>query len=195
VSDLKNPLLRAAVDQIESQLTPEIRDAYLRVVVAGTQAGLDKGPDGILASLKLSKDPISDAAKGAVNLALMLRKHAEDLARQRGNNLDVMPLNAMVLAAYTLMFTALDYIDRIKLVAVGKPELDRAAHVFTNTLYAGLGITPKMLVQATQRAHAAVQNPAIQAKMNLKAGVTSHPNVPPPPPPGARTPLMGMPAA
>ena len=176
MSELSNPLLQQTEDQVERGLTAENRQNYMKVVVAGLHVALDKGPDGLLAGLAQSEDPIADAAKGAVSLVIILRKQAHG----------VMPLKAMVPAAMTLMLKALDFADRSKIVKVGQEELVRATHIFTDTMFARLGITKAGLANAAQRVHAITQDPQAMAAINLKAGLTRHPNAatPTPLPPG-----------
>ena len=169
MTELNNPLLQQAETQVESQLTPDNRANYLKIVVAGLHAALNGGPNGILASLKQSQDPISDAAKGAVSLTLILRKEA------RG----VMPLKAMVPAAMTLMLKALDFADRAGIVKIGQPELVRATHIFTDFLFDRMGITKQGLANAAQKVHALTQDPAAMAKINVKAGLAPHPGAAP----------------
>lgn len=163
--ELSNPLLQQAEKQVESQLTPENQANYMKIVVAGMHVGLDKGPDGILAQLRQSADPISDAAKGAVSVVLILRRQA------RG----VMPWKAAVPAAMTLMLKALDFVDRAKIAAVGEPELVRATHIFTDTMFARAGITKAGIANAAQKVHALTQDPTAMEKINLKAGTVRHP--------------------
>jgi hypothetical protein len=176
-TELSNSLLQQAEDKVESGLTPENRANYMKIVVAGMHVALDKGPQGLLAGLAKSQDPISDAAKGAVSLVLILRQQA------RG----VMPLKAMVPAAMTLMLKALDFADRSKIVRVGNAELVRATHIFTDTMFARMGITKQGLANAASKVHAITQDPQAMAAINLKAGLTRHPDaaVPTPLPGGA----------
>jgi hypothetical protein len=175
-TELSNPLLEQTEQKIESALTPENRANYLKVVVAGMHIALDKGPDGIMASLAKSKDPIADAAKGAVGLALIMRKEA------RG----VMPLKALVPAAMTLLLKALDFADRSGIVKIGQPELVRATHIFTDTIFARFGISKAGLANAAQKVHALTQDPQAMTQMKLKAGLLRHPDAatPTPLPPG-----------
>lgn len=175
-SGLSNPLLQQVEDKVEGGLTPENRQNYMKIVVAGMHAALDKGPNGLLAGLGNSKDPIADAAKGAVSLVIILRQQAHG----------VMPLKAAVPAAMTLMLKALDFIDRSKIAKVGQPELVRATHIFTDTIFARFGITKAGLANAATKIHAITQDPASVEKLNLKAGVTRHPMAatPTPLPPG-----------
>lgn len=161
MSQMSNPLLQQAEDKVESQLVPETRENYMKIVVAGMHAAIDKGPDGILASLRESKDPISDAAKGAVSLCLVLRKEAHG----------IMPLKAMVPAAMTLMLKALDFADRAGIVKVGDRELVRATHIFTDEIFARSGITRQGLANAAGKVHSLTQDPAAMAKINAKAGM------------------------
>jgi hypothetical protein len=169
VSDLKNPLLARAEDQIESQLAPENRANYLKIVVAGMHAGLEGGPNSILASLKTAKDPLTAAAQGAVSLVFILRKQAKG----------VMPAKAMVPASFTLMLGALDFLDRTGIMKIGNPELVQATHIWTNFIMKLSKITPQVLAQMTQRVHGITKDPAAMHKVNLKAGIASHTDVPP----------------
>lgn len=179
--ELSNPLLQAAESKVESGLTPETRQNYLKITVAGMHAALSGGPDSIMATLRKSADPVADCAKGAISLVLILRRQSHG----------IMPLKAMVPAAMTLMLKALDFADRSKIAKVGQPELVRATHVFVDTMFARFGITKQGLAQAGQKVYALTQNPAAMDKINMKAGVTAHPGATPPPPaPGASGGLM-----
>src|SRR5579863_6756981 len=73
-STLHNPLLAAAEQKLEAGLSPDNRENYMKVVVAGMAGALAKGPDGILAKLLKNPDPIKAAAQGAVALVLILRR-------------------------------------------------------------------------------------------------------------------------
>lgn len=165
-SALNNPLLNAADQKIESQIVdPATQANYNKIVVAGMHVALAKGPDGLLASLQHSQDPISDCAKAAVALVLILRKDAKG----------VMPLKAMVPAAMSLMLKALDFADRSGIAKVGTAELDRATTIFTNTIFARLHITPQMLQHAGMKVHAITQDPTAMEAVNRKAGIVKHP--------------------
>ena len=176
VGEMSNQLLQQTENKVESGLTPENRANYIKIVVAGMHVGLDKGPQGLLGSLQNSKDPIGDAAKGAVSLVIILRQQAKG----------VMPLKAMVPAAMTLMLKALDFVDRSKIAQVGTPELVRATKIFTDTMFARMGISKQGLQNATNKVHQITQDPDAMAKINLKAGFTRHPMAATP------TPLPGL---
>jgi hypothetical protein len=174
---MSDPVLQASEDKIEGGLTDANKPNYQKIVVAGMAAGLARGPDGILASLLKSPDPVRDAARGAVALVLILRRDAHG----------VMPLKAMIPAAMTLMLRALDFVNRAGKVKVGTPELVRAIHIFTNEMFGKFGITPAMLHSATQRVHDIMQDPNSMAAINLKMGITQHPGAANPTPiPGAQ---------
>lgn len=162
-SQISNPLLQSAENALEAKLTPENRDDYNKVVVAGLHIALANGVNGFMAKLAHSADPIGDAAKGAVALTLIMRKDAKG----------VMPMQAGIPAAYTLMLHALDFIDRTGVVPIAEPELVRATTQFSNQLFHKLGITPQMLTSATQRVHQITQDPDAMSKINLKAGLTT----------------------
>ncbi len=109
---------------------------------------------------------MGDAAKGAVALVLILRREAKG----------VMPLQAMIPAAMTLMLHALDLVNRAGLAKVGAQELDRATTIFANTIFHSAGITAPMLAHATQRVNEITQDPAQLQKLQLKAGMVKHPD-------------------
>jgi len=173
---MNNPLLAATEQNVEAGLDPQTAQNVMKITVAGMHAALDKGPDGILAQLKNSQDPITDAAKGAVSLVVILRKQAQG----------VMPLKAMVPAAMILMLKALDFVDRAGIAKVGQPELVRATHIFTDFLFARMGITKQGLANAAQRVHDLTNDPTAMLQIKMKAGVVRHPMAPTP------TPLPGM---
>jgi hypothetical protein len=165
-SVLENPLLKQMENALEAKLTPENRADYNKIVVAGLHIVLDRGPDGFMAKLLHRPDPIGDCAKGAVALMLIMQKQS------RG----VMPEQAGIPAAITLMLHGLDFIDHAGVVKIAEPELDRATTQFMNQLLFKLGISPEMLQHATQRVHQLVQDPDAMARINLKAGLTRHPD-------------------
>ena len=166
VAPLDNQVLQAAEQKIESQLLPANRADYLKIVVAGMKLALDKGPDGILAKLRQSKDPVNDCAKGAVNLACLLFKQSRS----------TMPIQALVPAAMTLMLHALDFVDKTGIMKIGTPELVEATHTFTNIMFRNLGIDANMLTKAHESALSAVKDPAYLEAMKQKAGLVKSPN-------------------
>ena len=158
-------ILVAAEEKIESQLAPEARDNYLKIVIAGMKAALDDGQNSFLAGLKTSKDPVADCAKGALSLVLILKHQAKG----------VMPENAMIPAASTLMIKALSFADRMGVVKVGNPELVRATHIFTNEILRGMKMTPQKLSHALTKTHALMQDPIAMEQMKRAAGTVQHP--------------------
>ena len=158
ISPLKNPMLQQAETQLEGQLTPDNQADYHKIVTAGMAVALDKGPNGILASLAKSKDPVGDCARGAANLVMLMRKDAKG----------VMPFKAMVPAGTTLMIKALDFVQEIGLKQIDSSDLVYATKVFTGMLFHILGITQPMLDHAAGKIGSLVQDPAMIAKMNAK---------------------------
>lgn len=162
---LSNPLLQQAEAKIESNLTPENRANYMKIVVSGLSIALQGGPDGPMAKLRNVPDPIGACAKGAVALVLIMRKQS------RG----VMPMKAMIPAGMTLMFHALDFIDRARIAKVAEPEIDRASTTFVNFLFHKLGIGPGMLQQMAGKVHGLMSDPASMQAIQMKAGLLRHP--------------------
>lgn len=167
---IQNNVLQAAEQKIESQLTPANRADYLKIVTAGMKIALQGGPKSILAALSNSKTPLQDCVHGAINLCGLMWKQS------RGT----MPIKAMVPAAMTLLIQALDFADKSGIVKIGAPELVQATHMFTDVLFAKLGISKAMLHTAAGKVHGLIQDPAQLAKLNLAAGVTKDPRAPQP---------------
>lgn len=177
---LSNPLLRQVEQRIETNLAPDLREAYLRTVTAGLHIA-----KGFLARLDHSQDPVGDCGRNAAALALIERRES------RG----VLPLKAAIPAGLTLMLHGLDFIDRANIAKVAEPEVDRATTAFANFLFHKLGITGPMLQQYAGRVHQITQDPQQMAAINLKAGLTKHPMAATPTLPGMGMPGAGMPGA
>lgn len=147
---IQNELLRQAEAKVEESVGQgQARADYLKTVVAGMRIALHGGPQGMLARLNGRPDPVHDCAVGAVKLMQTMRHLATGK----------MPLRTQVSAATTLMFQALDFCDHTGIVKVGKPELDRAMHIFTNAIFPALGITRPMLNHVAGLVHGVTQNP------------------------------------
>ncbi len=162
---LNNKFLKAAEDELERRLTPDTKPDYMKIVVAGMRVALDKGPQGILATLQHSRDPVQDAAVGAINLVMLLRKQS------RGT----MPPKAIPPAAMTLMLQALDFVDKMRIKRIGPPDLDRATHIFANHLFTLFHITPAMLQGLAVKVHGVTRDPTQMEMIARKAGVVKDP--------------------
>lgn len=162
---LNNKVLEAAERKVEAGLTPDNRDDYQKIVVAGLHVALDKGPNGIMASLRHSKDPVTESAVGAINLVMLMRRQS------RGT----MPAKAIPPAAMTLMLQALDFVDKARIKKIGAKDLDRATHIFTNHIFTVFGITPAMLNKLAVRAHGISQDPTQMEMLARRAGVVKDP--------------------
>lgn len=171
-TNLRDPVLQQAEEKIEAQLDPALQESYMKIVVAGMHVAVDKGENGILAAIRLSKDPLMDAAKGAIGLVLLMRKQAKG----------IMPIKAMIPAAMTLMLKALDFANASGVIKVGAPELDTATRNFANQMIKAIGLTPAQIKTALGKVHAISNDPAAVEKMKLASGMTRHPNAPTPTP-------------
>lgn len=168
-------LIAAAEQKVESQLMPDTRESYLKIVVAGMRAGLENGPNSILAGLTKSKDPVADCAKGAIGLVLILKHQAKG----------IMPVKAMVPAGMTLMLKALAFADKTGVISVGADELSRATIIFKDTFLSKLGVTPQMLQHATSKLHGITQDPVAMEQIKRSSGFARHPDA------SQATPLLG----
>lgn len=162
---LNNKLLQATEKRIEDGLTPDNRDDYFKIVVAGLRVALDQGESGIMASLKRSRDPVHDAAVGAVNLVLLMRQQS------RGT----MPPKALVPAAMTIMLQALDFCEKARITKITPKKLDRATIIFRNQMLGSFHVTPASLRDAGAKVHAIMQDPAKMDILARKVGVVKDP--------------------
>ena len=160
------PILQRAEEKVESQLLPDVRESYLKIVVAGMKAGMANGPESILAKLRDSKDPVADCAKGAIGLVFILKQQAKG----------IMPEKAMVPAASTLMFKALAFAEQMGLIKVGNEELARAMEIFAGTFLEKVGVTPQMMKHAVGKVQTMTQDPVAMEMMKRKAGFVKHPD-------------------
>lgn len=161
----KNKLLTGSAAQIEAQIAPEFRDAYDKIVVSGMRVALNKGLEGMLGGLEKRGDPIRDAAQGAVNLVFMLRMQATGR----------MPEQAMVPASYTLMLQALAFIEEAGIATIGTEQLNKASHVWTNTIYARSRISPKMYERMASEVYTIMSDPTKMEQLNLVTGYVRDP--------------------
>lgn len=157
--EINNPLLRQVEAKIEAAVGKgDARADYLKVVVAGMRAALSGGPNGILAKLDNEADPVKACAIGAVNLVQYLRQVS------RGT----MPSRAIVPAAATLMLQGLDFADQAGIAKVDKGELDRATHIFANTMFRTFGITMPMLDKLAGAVEGLSKDPGKMAVLQRK---------------------------
>lgn len=159
------PVLAQVEAKVESQLLPDNKEDYLKVVTTGMRTAMAKGPEGYLGKLKESKQPVRDIAVGAVNLALLMRVHSRY----------TMPVKAMVPAALTLMLHGLDVANRLGLVKVDQNVVNTATHIFTEYLLRSQGLTPQMISHAAQVVHGITQDPNKMDVIARRTGVVRHP--------------------
>lgn len=164
---LNNKILQSAEAELESKLLPDVKDDYMRIVVAGMRAALHGGAGGslLVERLQRSKDPLTDIAKGAVNLVVALSHQSQG----------VMPMKAMVPASMTLMLQALDFADKAKVITVGAAELVKATHIWSNRVMTVFHITPAMVNKAADMAHGVMKDPTQMEAINRRAGVVKDP--------------------
>jgi len=173
-----NTLIKQAEEKIEQGLKEGVREPYMKIVVAGMKVMLKGGPDGLLAKLKGSQDPISDCVKGALGLVEMLRRSAKG----------AMPADAMIPATMTLALQGLDFAEKLGLLKVGKAELDQATQLFVETVLPHMGITPQKMQQMTDQVHGVMQDPEKMSQLQRPQPPSQlRPAAPavPTPPPGA----------
>lgn len=162
---MNNSVLRVAESKIENNLTGATKAAYQKIVVAGMKAAQKDGAQSLLAQLRQSKDPVTDAGKGAASLMFVLRK----------NSRDTMPINAMVPAGATLMLVALDFLDKTGTIKIGKPEITTASKAYTDTIFKGLGVSPQMLIKGHESVDKVTKDPTAMEMMRRKAGLVKAP--------------------
>jgi len=152
---MQNTILKQAEAKIESQMRPDVRDNYMRIVVAGMKLALDKGPQGIMAGIKTSQNPLADIVKGAIGIVGTLRHAAKG----------TMPVTAMVPAGFTLMLHGLDFAEKVGVLQVTNAVLDQATQAYAEAVLAAMKISPAMVQSLTQKVHGVMQDPAKMAHL------------------------------
>jgi len=178
----ENSLIKQAEQKIEQGLKSGVHDPYMKIVISGMKVLLKDGPDGLMAQIKTSQDPLSDIVKGVIGLIGTLRRAA------KGN----MPTDAMVAAGMTLVLQGLDFADRTGVLKVGAAEIDQATQMYIETLLPLLGISQEKLARMTEQVHGVTQDPD-KMQMIQRAGTASaQPPNPNPPPAAQPTPPPGV---
>lgn len=180
-----NALIKQAEMQIEKQLPPNVKEDYMKIVVSGMRVAMNNGANSILASLKQSKDPVTDVVKGAIAIVGLMRKESKG----------EMPMNALVPAAMTLVLHGLDAAERLGSLKVGKEELDRATELFADTFLPLVGVTKDRLGKLTEKVHGAINDPAQlaqlrQAQASKDAAPVAPPTAAPAPPIGGQNAII-----
>jgi hypothetical protein len=160
-----NQLLEAIEAKIEQGLTPQTRNDYDKIVLAGMRLALQDGENSILAALRRSSDPIASCAKGAVNLVVLMSHQSQGK----------MPEKAMVPAAMTLMLNALRFADKAGIVAVGVPEVDRATRIFVDEIFRAFRITRPMLNAMANKVQKITDDPAAMERIKRSVGAVRDP--------------------
>lgn len=165
INNVQNNILSQAQQTLESKLTAPVKANYDKIVVAGMKVALNRGPDGILASLKNSQDPIRDCVLGAINIVGLLGMQS------RGT----MPIKAAVPACMSLIIHALDFADKAGIVKVGPQELAQAGHLFGNLITKRFGISPDMIKTAAGNIEKVARDPVNMERMRRHAGFVKGP--------------------
>lgn len=165
INGKNNKLLQGAEQAVAAKLLAQTRADYEKIVVAGMKASLNGGPDSMLAKLADSQDVVKDCAAGAISLVMLLASHAKG----------VPPIQAMVPAAATLMFQALDFAEKAKLVTVDMASIDRGQKIQANAwLHLG-NITPDTLTKMAEKTHGIMTDPTQMEMVAREGGVVKDP--------------------
>jgi hypothetical protein len=172
VESFRNPLLQQVENQIVQNLDQRWRTSYFQIVNFAMKVGMHGGRQSPVAGLKQSRDPIADAANGAIALVLTLRREAN------GN----MPVQAMIPAATTLMLKALEFVEVTRHIPIDENQLVRAAHIYSDTMLRVFHVDKRFLAHYGQQLHGLTQDPAAMELINRKAGFVRHPDASEPTP-------------
>ena len=151
---LKNPLLKQAQTKIESGV--QDRDAYNRIVQAGTKVIYDKATFAELAKeIRQAQDPVTEIAEGMIGILGILYKQSRK----------TMPIPAMVMAGMSLLLDALDFAEQAGLVKIDKAELNKATTHYLNSLLPKFGLTPEKIDATLGQLGGTIKDPAKMAQI------------------------------
>lgn len=115
---LNDPILKQIEQGIEEKIPPEMKDAYLSIVVSGMQVMFSKETSKLLEqSLSMSGDTVSNIATGISKLMILIYNEAaktEKTDPATGKKTGGMDVRMAVPGALTLMCQALDYWESTK---------------------------------------------------------------------------------
>lgn len=145
-ASLSDPILKQIEQGIEDKIPPEMKDAYLRIVVAGMQIMFSKETSQLLdKTLEMPGDPVSNISQGVAKLLVLVYNESKKSPDQEG-----MDVRMAVPAAIALGCQALDYAEHTKGLKM-TPEM--AAQMTKETMSATLkafGITDDQVNQTIQ---------------------------------------------
>ena len=151
---LKNPLLKQAQTKIESGV--QDRDAYNRIVQAGTKVIYDKATFTELSKeIRQAQDPVTEIAEGMIGILGILYKQSRK----------TMPIPAMVMAGMSLLLDALDFAEQAGLVKIDKAELNKATTHYLNSLLPKFGLTPDKIDATLGQLGGTIKDPAKMAQI------------------------------
>ena len=151
---LKNPLLKQAQTKIESGV--QDRDAYNRIVQAGTKVIYDKATFTELSKeIRQAQDPVTEIAEGMIGILGILYKQSRK----------TMPIPAMVMAGVSLLLDALDFAEQAGLVKIDKAQLNKATTHYLNSLLPKFGLTPDKIDATLGQLGGTIKDPAKMAQI------------------------------
>ena len=151
---LKNPLLKQAQTKIESGV--QDRDAYNRIVQAGTKVIYDKATFSELSkSIRQAQDPVTEIAEGMIGILGILYKQSRK----------TMPIPAMVMAGMSILLDALDFAEQAGLVKIDKAQLTKATTHYLNSLLPKFGLTPDKIDAMLGQLGGTIKDPAKMAQI------------------------------
>lgn len=162
---MEDRLLAQTEEAIEARLTPQNRSDFMKIVVAGLKTATHGGPNSILARIRQSKDPVNDAALGAVNLVSMMSRQS------RGT----MPPRAFVPAATVLMLHALDFAQKLGIIKITPELVAEATKKITDYIFRAFRISNADVQKAAAAAHGVTQDPQAWQQAKIHAGLEKHP--------------------
>lgn len=151
---LKNPLLKQAQTKIESGV--QDRDAYNRIVQAGTKVIYDKATFTELSkAIRQAQDPVTEIAEGMIGILGILYKQSRK----------TMPIPSMVMAGMSLLLDALDFAEQAGLVKIDKAQLNKATTHYLNSLLPKFGLTPDKIDATLGQLGGTIKDPAKMAQI------------------------------
>lgn len=145
---LKNKLLVQALANVEKAVTE--RDMYDRLVKAGGKVIYNQKMFSQLAqSLRKSKDPVSDVAKGIVGVLKVMAHRARGTIQQ----------GPLLQAGMALVLDALDFLEQAGMLKVDNATLDRATQDYIEALLPSVGLTHEKMQAVLSEIHTVTQDP------------------------------------
>lgn len=148
-NEIQDPILRKIEDGIEAKVPPNLKQAYMAVLVSGMKIMFSAETSKFMEQrLQQSGDPVQAVAKGISDMMVMIYLESKKK----------MNIPAGILASMALTCQALDYAEKAGKIEVTNELAGEAIHASVMATMARFGITQDKINQTVSQAQAKIRS-------------------------------------